>query len=33
MAIAALLPMLPLLLLKYPATELIEKLFRTLSGL
>jgi len=33
MAIAALLPMLPLLLLKYPVTELIEKLFKTLSGL
>ncbi|NLH15778.1 MAG: hypothetical protein GX455_04300 [Phycisphaerae bacterium] len=33
LAIAALIPMLPLLLLKYPVTELATQLFKTLSGL
>jgi hypothetical protein len=33
MAIAALVPILPLLLLKYPVAELAEKFFRRLSGL
>ena len=31
--IAALLPMLPLFLFKYPIAELIEKLFRKVDGL
>lgn len=31
--IAALLPMLPLFLFKYPIAELIEKLFRKVAGL
>jgi hypothetical protein len=33
MALIALLPMLPLLLLKYPVTELAEKFFTNLIGL
>jgi len=32
-AASAILPLLPLFLFKYPATELVEKLFRTLVGL
>jgi hypothetical protein len=33
LAVAALLPMLPLLLLKYPVAELVQKFFLRLSGM